>query len=84
MTNNHTRKIIDSFDELIDLCISNEETVQKWKECLKMWWEVVHCVRQKRDFLDHDIEAFQALCDQFFSKWIELHGEDGVGKSWKL
>ena len=61
------------------MCISDEETVQKWKECVKMWRELVHRARQKHDFSDHEIEAFQSLCDSFYLKWIDLQGEDGVG-----
>ena len=66
MTNNHTRKIINSFKELIDVCISDEETDQQWKQCVRMWRDLVHCVQQKYNFSDHEIEAFQSLCDLFF------------------
>ena len=50
------------------------------KKCVRMWRELVHCARQKHDFSDHEIKASQSLCHRFFfSKWIDLHGEDGVG-----
>ncbi len=33
---------------------------------------------QKADFMDNEIESFQAKLDDYFSKWINVVGYDGV------
>ncbi len=35
-------------------------------------------LQQKEDFTDAQIDEFQAKADDFFSKWVELVGYDGV------
>ena len=79
MTNNHTRKIVNGFEHLVSVCVTDEERREQWLECVELWREVVETVRQKEDFTDEQIDVFQHLCDTFFQKWINLHGRDGVG-----
>ena len=79
MTNNHTRKIINNFELILPICVSDPEQRQKWLECIELWREVVETARQKEDFLDDQIDLFQHLCDVFFQKWIDLHQRDGIG-----
>ena len=79
MTNNHTRKIINVFDNLVSVCVMDEEQREHWLECVDLWREVVETVRQKIYFTDEQINVFQRLCDTFFQKWINLHGRDRVG-----
>ena len=79
MTNNHTRKIVDKFELLLPICVSNSERRQKWVESVELWREIVETVRQKEDFSDDQIDLFQHLCDMFFQKWIDLHQRNGVG-----
>ena len=33
---------------------------------------------QKQDFTDSDIDNFQSLADDFFRKWTDLVGRDGI------
>ena len=79
MTNNHTRKIINNFEKLLPLCVSDRSRREKWIECIELWRDLVETARQKEDFSDEQIENFQALCDNFFIKWVALHKESGVG-----
>ena len=66
MTNNHTRKILNNFELILPICVSDPEQRQKWLECIELWREVVETARQKEDFLDDQIDLFQHLCDVFF------------------
>ena len=79
MTNNHTRKIINGFEKILPLCVSNQERRDKWSECIELWREIVEISRQKDDFTDAQIDSFQYLCDTFFIKWVKLHKHHGVG-----
>ena len=79
MTNNNTRKIINGFEKLLPLCVSDPVRRDQWLECIELWRELVEIVRQKEDFTDAQIDSFQHLCDIFFAKWVALHKESGVG-----
>ncbi len=35
-------------------------------------------LQQKQDFTDQQIDAFQCTADDFFHKWLELTGYDGI------
>jgi hypothetical protein len=35
-------------------------------------------VQQKEDFSDEQIDAFQCVADDFFHKWLDLIGYDGI------
>ena len=41
MTNNHTRKIVNKFELLLPICVSNPERRQKWVESIELWREIV-------------------------------------------
>ena len=79
MTNNHTRKIINNFEKILPLCISNNQRRGKWLECIELWRELIETARQKEDFSDGQINSFQVLCDLFFIKWVALHKHNRVG-----
>ena len=68
MTNNHTRKIINKFEVLLPICVSNPEHRQKCIESIELWREIVETVRQKEDFSNDQIDLFQHLCNMFFPK----------------
>ena len=45
MTNNHMQKIINSFELILPICVSDPECRQKWLECIELWCEVVDTAR---------------------------------------
>ena len=79
MTNNHTRKIINLFDYLIPLCVSDDNRKEQWVHSIKLWQELIEMDQQKDDFTDAEIEDFDIKRDEFFSAWIKFHKESGVG-----
>ena len=52
---------------------------KKWVAAIKLWRRLIKTARQKDNFSDKDIESFDILCNTFFSSWVVLHGEAGVG-----
>ena len=79
MTNNHTRKVINDFELLLDACISDLERRTQWVECIQQWRDLIEMARKREDFSDEEIETFQQMCDTFFIDWVKLHKEAGVG-----
>ena len=81
MSNNTTRCFIDSLDEIVHIILDKPEEsnrVEQWLDVLSSYRELMELARKREDYSDEDIEAFQKLCDAFFSKWIDLHGTSGM------
>jgi len=65
LNNNHTRKIIKTFDLFIDLCIPDEAANEKWKECIGFYQEAIVMLWKKDDFTNEQIDEFQSHVDIF-------------------
>jgi hypothetical protein len=72
-------KIIDKSDKLIDVCITESaEKRQEWKDCLGFYIDGMSRLRQKGDFTDEEIFCFQRTADEFFGRWLDLNGKEGL------
>jgi hypothetical protein len=79
MPNTHARKFIDKFELLSSFCLQDsEEDMAKWNAPIIVWRELMIMARQKEDFSDEEIEEFTDLCDDFYEKWLEVKGRDGL------
>jgi hypothetical protein len=62
---------------LVGFCLPDREK-NAWSEVFNVYREVVHAMQQKTDFSDHEIDTFQSKADNFFGKWLNLVGYDGI------
>ena len=77
LSNWRARRVIDQIEALVDCCLPDREK-NAWSKVFNVYREVVHTVQQKSDFSDHDIDTFQSKADNFFRKWLNLVGYDGI------
>ena len=52
-----------------------------WLDCIKPWRKLIKIMRQKEDYTDDQIDSFHVLCEAFFTKWVALQKNNGVGNS---
>jgi len=78
LDNNRTRKVINSFDLFIDLCIVEDDKKQQWKTCIDHYRKAMKLLRQKTNLSSGEIERFQSHVDAFFVIWVNLTGHEGV------
>jgi len=64
--NNCTRKIIETFDLFIDLCIPDDAANEKWKEYIAFYRKAIVMLWKKDDFTNEQIDEFQSHVDIFF------------------
>jgi hypothetical protein len=79
MPNTHVRKFMDHFEELAELCILDEERLQKWIDVISIWINLMEFARKRSDFSEQEIEDFQDMADDFFERWIDLKQKDALG-----
>jgi hypothetical protein len=78
LDNVRTRKAIYALDNLIDLCLPDDELATKWKICIGHYRNAMELMRQKDDFTDEQIFTFQKACDDFFQIWVDINAVEGV------
>jgi len=78
LDNNRTRKVVESFDLFVDLCIVNENEKQQWKESINHYRKAMKLLRKKTNLTVSELEAFQSHVDHFFVLWVNLTGHEGV------
>jgi hypothetical protein len=82
MANDRTVKAINSMEQLIDLCVPEEEVEPRrkmlWERCIPKYRKAMLKLRQHADFTDDDIAEFQHDFDLFFRDWVELYGKNGL------
>ncbi len=78
LDNNRTRKVVDSFDLFVDVCIVSNDEKQQWKRSIGHYRKAMKLLRQKTNLSAGEIEAFQGHVDAFFHLWINLTGHEGV------
>jgi len=66
LDNNRTRKVVESFDLFVDLCIVNENEKQQWKESINHYCKAMKLLRKKTNLTVSELEAFQSHVDHFF------------------
>jgi hypothetical protein len=78
MPNTRVRKFINKFEILTDICVTDETRKLAWNDCIAKYREVMILARKREDFLDQEIDLFQDTADNFFEKWLDLHGVQGL------
>jgi len=66
LDNNRTRKIVNSFDHFVDLCIVDENEKTKWKTSIGHYRNAMKLLRKKTKLTVGELEAFQTQIDAFF------------------
>ena len=78
MDNVRIRKVVASFDNLLHVCLTNKNDIQRWKTCLSHYRQGYEILLRKENLDNSTIFEFQKQMDLFFADWVELHGENGV------
>jgi hypothetical protein len=79
LSNGRSRKVLESIDDLIDLCIVNPDKNKKWKTAWAHYREAFVILRKSgEDYTKEEIETFQDKIDIFFQLWVELHQHEGL------
>jgi len=78
LDNNCTRKVVNSFDLFVDLCIVDENEKYQWKRSIDQYRKAMKLLRKKTNLTVDELEAFQTHIDVFFVLWVDLTGHEGV------
>jgi len=78
LDNMKTRKIVNSIDLFLDLCIGDAEKRMKWKHSISEYRNAMVLLRKKCDLTNAEIKQFQRHIDSFYVSWIELLSQEGV------
>ena len=78
LENVKTRAIIDNLELLVEVSVTTVDRKAKWNGSVRKYRIGMQTARQREDFTDEDITAFQKTIDEFFQDWVELHGIAGV------
>jgi hypothetical protein len=84
MPNTHVRRFLDHFEELAELCLIDEDRLEKWNDVVSLWINLMEFSRKRSDFTEEQIVDFQDLADDFFQLWIDLKHRDGLGNYFHL
>jgi hypothetical protein len=79
LPNTHCRKFLQHFALLSELCIPDDDARREaWNDCVERWLEVMETARKRETFTEAEIGEFQYLADEWFERWLGLHGRDGL------
>jgi len=78
LDNNHTRKVVNSIELFVDLCIVDDNEKQQWKTSVSHYCEALRLLRKKTNLTVDELESFQSHVDAFFVLWVNLTGHKGV------
>ena len=78
MDNVRIRRIVNGFKILIDLCCPDESRRKTWIESVEYYAKSMKLVNNKNEMTDEEIYEYQRVADEFFSRWVDLHGERGI------
>ena len=78
LDNNKTRVLMSDLHKLIDVCVTGEDRQFKWHRCIQGHNAAMELMRQKRDFIDSEIQEFQYQVDKWSQDWVGLHGIAGI------
>ena len=80
MSNGPTCEFIDNLDGLIQPVIPDDDNLcqEKWLGAIAAYNSMINAARSRAEFSNDDIGAFQDLVDDFYEKWINLHGKKGM------
>eukprot|EP00978_Attheya_sp_CCMP212_P034430 scaffold144081_cov35-Attheya_sp.AAC.1 len=79
LSNGRSRKVLETFDDLIDLCIVNPNKSAMWKEAWGHYRKAMVILRKKgEDYTIEEMTEFQGHVDIFFQLWVSLHQHEGI------
>jgi hypothetical protein len=78
MDNVQTRRIIDSLDTIVDLCVIDECRKTMWTTALNNYRIAMVFLWQRDDFTYTTIATYQVHADKFFQSWILLWQKEGI------
>jgi hypothetical protein len=78
LDNGRTRKAINDFEALVEVCFYDNGEKASWTECISHYRKSMEIARLKDDLTDEDIETYQEEADLFFQQWIDLNGRAGI------
>ena len=78
MDNVRTRRIIDSLDTIVDLCVIDEGRKTMWTSALNNYRIAMVLLRKREDFTNTAIATYQHHADKFFQSWILLWQKEGI------
>jgi len=76
LDNNRTRKIVNSFDLFVDLCIVNDNEKIQWKTSIAHYRNAMKLLQ--KNLTDGEVDAFQSHIDAFFALWVKITGHEGI------
>jgi len=78
LNNNCTRKVVNSIELFVDLCIVDDNEKQQWKTSVSHYREALKLLCKKTNLTVDKLESFQSHVDAFFVLWVNLTGHEGV------
>jgi hypothetical protein len=79
LSNGRSRKVLNHFNDLIDLCIVDSEKNPMWKKAWGHYRKAFEILRKKGEkYTTEEEDAFQNEIDVFFQLWVNLHQHEGV------
>ncbi len=77
LDNNRIRQIIEDFELIIAVSVSDEARHNKYLYCIQQYRYAMVIVRQQNEYSDDDIIRYQNHVDCWFQVWNELHSNSG-------
>jgi len=81
LDNVRMRKVIESLDMLIDICIFDDNMKELWKEAIVHYQAALKLLISKEDLLEHQYNDFQYYIDKFAQIWVGKLGQAHEGIS---
>jgi hypothetical protein len=79
LDNVRTRKVVNSLETLIDVCIPEGDGRELWKATVDLYREAMLLLLIRDDLTDEQIFEFQWKVDQFAQGWFKINkGDKGV------
>jgi hypothetical protein len=79
LSNGRSRKVLNHFNDIIDLCIVDSEKNPMWKKAWGHYRTAMEILRKKGvKYTTEEEDAFQNEIDMFFQLWVNLHQHEGV------
>jgi len=77
LDNNQIRKVIDYFELLVDVAVTDNARAIKYATCINNYRDGMIILRQHLEFTDDNIKQFQNHMGTWFQIWMQLHASEG-------
>jgi hypothetical protein len=79
LDNVRTRKVVNSLESLIDVCVPEGDGCDLWKATIELYRESLLLLLSREDLTDKQIFDYQWKVDQFAQGWFKINkGDEGV------